>query len=217
MRTFIPFDPAAAAQTERVDAARNRRRVLVAARRLFAEHGVDNVSMDAVAEAACVGKGTLYRRFGDRAGLVMAMLDDGDRMLQEAILRGPPPLGPGAPPAERLIAFLAALADLLETNTALMLAAGPRYRSRLYSAYHLHVAVLLGEVFPEADVRFLADAMLAPLSADLYRHLREDRGLSVEQVKDGLRDLVRLVVAPREADRAGRGGRYPLSGVGERG
>ena len=83
---------------ERVDAARNRAAVLTAAARLFAEHGVDAVSMDQVAAAAGVGKGTIFRRFGDKSGLAVALLDARECELQEAILHGPPPLGPGHVP-----------------------------------------------------------------------------------------------------------------------
>src|SRR4051794_21084817 len=86
---------------ERADAARNRVKVLDAAARLFAEQGVDAVSMDAIATEAGVGKGTLFRRFGDKAGLAVALLDERERVLQEAILRGPAPLGPGAAGPER--------------------------------------------------------------------------------------------------------------------
>src|SRR5688500_17713991 len=89
----------------RADAARNRDKVLAAAGRLFREHGPDCVSMDAVAAEAGVGKGTLFRGFGDRAGLVLALLTEQERRLQEDVIRGPAPLGPGAPPVERLIAF----------------------------------------------------------------------------------------------------------------
>src|SRR4051794_39789351 len=64
-----------AAPSERADAARNRERILEAAERLFAEQGVPNVSMDDIAACAKVGKGTLYRRFGDRGGLALALLD----------------------------------------------------------------------------------------------------------------------------------------------
>src|SRR3954452_11750353 len=59
---------------ERADAAENRRRVLAAAERLFASCDPARVTMDAVAAEAGVGKGTLFRRFGDRAGLARAVL-----------------------------------------------------------------------------------------------------------------------------------------------
>src|SRR5918999_1742853 len=98
----------------RADALRNREKVLAAARRLFEERGVGNVAIDEIAREAGVGKGTVYHRFGDRAGLVIALVDDEERALQDRILRGPPPLGPGAPPADRLLALLDALVDLLE-------------------------------------------------------------------------------------------------------
>src|SRR5205814_1714189 len=63
------------------------------------------------AAAAGVGKGTLFRRFGDKAGLAVALLDERERVLQAAILSGPPPLGPEAPPTERLRAFVDAYLD----------------------------------------------------------------------------------------------------------
>ena len=99
---------------ERADAARNRRRILAAAAELVAERGIDRVSMDDVARAACVGTGTLYRRFGDRAGLALALLDDHTRAFQDALIAGPAPLGPGVPAAERLHAFGDGYLDLLE-------------------------------------------------------------------------------------------------------
>src|SRR5437899_1705596 len=85
---------------ERADAARNRERILCAARRLFEERGASCVSMDDIARAAGVGKGTLFRRFGSRAALALSLLDEQDRALQEGFIRGEPPLGPGAPPRE---------------------------------------------------------------------------------------------------------------------
>src|ERR1700749_3106317 len=71
---------------ERADAARNRRAVLDAAARLFARDG---------APEGGVGKGTVFRRFGDRASLARAVLSEQESGLQEALIRGAPPLGPG--------------------------------------------------------------------------------------------------------------------------
>src|SRR5260221_9756214 len=90
---------------ERVDAARNRERILATAARLFGERGADCVSMDEVADAAGVGKGTVFRRFGSRAALAQAVLSEQESLFQEDLIRGEPPLGPGAPARERLIAF----------------------------------------------------------------------------------------------------------------
>jgi AcrR family transcriptional regulator len=73
---------------ERADAARNRRRILAAAEKLFAENGVSCTSMDAIAAEAGVGKGTLFRRFGDRASLARALLSERDSGFQEAFIRG---------------------------------------------------------------------------------------------------------------------------------
>src|SRR4051794_10672121 len=86
---------------ERADAARNRRRILAAAERLFEARGVEEVSMDAIACEAGVGKGTLFRRFGDRAGLMHALLDEREAAFQESLIRGEPPPPPRARPPRR--------------------------------------------------------------------------------------------------------------------
>lgn len=153
---------------ERADAARNRTAVLQAAGRLFAEHGVAAVSMDQVAAAAGVGKGTIFRRFGDKSGLAAALLDARERVLQEAILRGPPPLGPGADARERLAAFAESYLDYLLEHLDLVRMSetatpGARYRIGAYRFWHRHVTILLTGT-PDPD--HAAHALLAPLAAD---------------------------------------------------
>ena len=81
--------------SERADAARNRERILCSARRLFAERGASCVSMDEIAEAAGVGKGTLFRRFGSRAALATAVLSEDEARLQESFIRGDAPARSG--------------------------------------------------------------------------------------------------------------------------
>src|ERR1700685_2046360 len=115
--------PVIGAPVERADAARNRQRILASAEKLFARDGVAATSMDAIAREAGVGKGTLFRRFGDRASLALALLESAERDFQEGFIRGPSPLGPGAPPCERLIGFGRALLSHLAAHGDLLLAA----------------------------------------------------------------------------------------------
>lgn len=56
----------------RADARRNRDQILLAARQIFAERGVE-VAMEEIARRASVGVGTLYRRFADREALIRAV------------------------------------------------------------------------------------------------------------------------------------------------
>ncbi|WP_308257620.1 TetR/AcrR family transcriptional regulator [Pseudonocardia lacus] len=177
---------------ERADAVRNRARVLAAAERLFAERGATNVSMEDVAAAAGVGKGTLYRRYPDRAALAAALLDEHERRLQERLISGPPPLGPGAPPAERLAAFYSALVDLLDQHLDLTLAAetgAARFGTGAYGFWLAHVRVLLRDAGVPDPADLLAEALLAPLSAELYRRLRGRA--SADDVRKSLTELAR--------------------------
>src|SRR6202022_1996669 len=114
--------PIAGARRERADAAANRVRILEAAVRVLAKRGAEATSIDAVAAEAGVGKGTIFRRFGDRSGLFQALLDEHLRAFQDAFMFGPPPLGPGAPPEDRLAAFLDGLLDLYDDQLEVTLA-----------------------------------------------------------------------------------------------
>jgi AcrR family transcriptional regulator len=193
--------PVLGAPSPRADAARNREKVLAAARRLFAERGVENVTIEQIARAAGVGKGTVFHRFGDRAGLVMALVDEHERALQDELLRGPPPLGPGAPPAERLAALLEALLDLLERYGDLLRDSeaarpGARYSAGAYAAWHQHATLLIAEARPDADAPVLAHLLLAPLAAEHFKHVSEEEGIGAERLRAALRELAERVVGP---------------------
>lgn len=184
----------------RADAVRNRALILSTAERLFGEHGVENVSMDAIACSAGVGKGTLFRRFGDRSSLVRALLEEREIALQEKLIRGEPPLGPGAPAVERLVAFGHAVLDFTATHGELLLAAesggpGRRFRSPVYQAYRLHVQTLVRAGAPETDAGYLADALLASLSAELVMHQLRGRGVPLADLRDGWAMLARCALS----------------------
>ena len=195
-----PVDlPVSGRPRERSDAARNRELILAAARRLFDEEGPAAVSMDRVAEQAGVGKGTLYRRFGDRAGLALALLDARECEFQEQVIRGPAPLGPGAPPVERVVAFGHAWLDILDTHGDIVLAAesgpvGARFRGSVYASHRTHLELLVAEADPEADAGYLADALLSALDSQLVLFMRTDRGRSLDEIKAGWEQLVRRAV-----------------------
>ena len=185
---------------ERSDAARNRARVLAAAERLFEERAADCVSMDEVAAAAGVGKGTLFRRFGDRAGLAQAVLDERERRFQEEVIRGPAPLGPGAPPIERLIAFGEQVIDNRAKHLPLVLIAedrDARFRSGPFAFYRLHISLLARQADPLCDPEYTADVLLAPLSAELIAYMTKVREMPRERLVAGWAELVRRVLTPR--------------------
>jgi AcrR family transcriptional regulator len=198
--------PMAGAVVERRDALRNRRRVLAAAQRLLAESGVDAVEIREVARAAGVGVGTIYRRFGDKSGLCAALLDERERAFQESLLSGPPPLGPGAPPRERLVAFLHGLADLIDENLPLLRVLqgstpGKRFHVGAYRAWRLHATVLLTDGAPGIDAEWFAELLLSPLAADLYYHQRYELGMSPDRVRQNLADAVDAVLLAPTASR----------------
>jgi AcrR family transcriptional regulator len=172
---------------ERADAARNRLRILEAAAELVDERGIERVSMEDVACRAGVGTGTLYRRFGDRAGLALALLEEQRAAMQEGMIRGPAPLGPGAPPKERLAAMARAQLALLDEHHELMAAGdmgrpGTRFNKGPYVFLRVHATTLIRAADPDADAELLADILVAPLTADAFLYWRRVRGFDVERI-----------------------------------
>lgn len=178
----------------RADAVRNRALLLDAAARLAEERGAAAITMETVAAAAGVGKGTVSRRFGDRNGLLQSLLDRSEIRFQEAFLSGPPPLGPGADPATRLRAFGPALLRHEQHHLDLYLAAEPsperRFSVPARRLRHRHLVVLLRAALPDADAELLAHTLLSSLDVVLVDHLVRGHGMPLARVEAGWHDMV---------------------------
>jgi len=183
---------------ERSDAARNREALLLAAQQLVDRCGVEAVTMDAVAERAGVGKGTLFRRFGSRAGLMAALLDQFEADWQARVIGGPPPLGPGAPPRDRLLAFGRSRIEQNLRGGALIRAALDSAPARNYAVYSFaaaHLRYLLDQLDVAGDIALLATDLMAPLEVAILDQQIEIEGMSVERIVAGWEDLADRVVA----------------------
>ncbi len=198
----FPQLPMAGQPRERADAAANRERILCAARALLSEHGPEALTMQAVAAAAGVGKGTLFRRFGDRDGLTQALLDDYMRGFQEAFLHGPPPLGPGAPPQERLEAFVHELVRLQTEHLRLALAAElppGRAPSPVYATLLIHIANLVSEIEPDVDERILAGFILSAIAPPVLHRMSIRLDVDTAALQSAARALLRGLTSPKLA------------------
>lgn len=202
---------------ERSDAARNRAALLDAAQRLIDRCGLDGLTMDTLAATAGVGKGTVFRRFGSREGLMAALLDHSETEWQASVISGPPPLGPGAPPWERLLAFGRTRLESVLRYADLIRAAG-RAGTRSYAAYSfaaMHVRYLLSELGVTGDLALLATALMAPLEAPILDQQVRIEGLDVDRVYAGWVDLARRITGrPPEQALRSPGGRLSPGGAG---
>jgi AcrR family transcriptional regulator len=167
---------------ERADAARNRLAILRATEELLARHRPDEVTIEQVAATAGVGKGTVFHRFGSRMGLMVALMQERALDLGELVEHGPPPLGPGAPAPERLLAFLTAVVEVVGRNKGLLAALGhavttaPRSHSEdhpVYRFWHGHISALIAEARPDLDAEVIADLLLAGLNTEPTLRLLE--------------------------------------------
>lgn len=147
----LPVVPLGKPRPERADAARNREHLLQTVREMIFDLGPEHVTMDALAERAGLGKGTVFRRFGTRAGIFRAVLHDDELRFQERVLSGPPPLGPGAPPKERLIAYGRERFAMLRRNHLIVRASVDRTSASPMGGVSMtpqHIQMLLRQVSP---------------------------------------------------------------------
>ena len=198
-----------APRAERADAVRNRRHLLATARQMLAVQGADHLTMDGLAERAGLGKGTVFRRFGTRAGIFQALLDDDERAFQEQVLSGPPPLGPGAPPLDRLIAYGRARVGFLighrEIARAALDGSQPVPAGSQTPISQIHIRMLLGQMDldsdPETDLDILAVQLTAALDGPLLLYLSasdltEAAPKIEERIAQSWQDLVQRVCRP---------------------
>lgn len=188
---------------ERADAVRNRRAILAATERLLATHRPQDISMEQVAAAAGVGKGTVFHRFGNRAGLMYALMVERAQGLEEAVTSGPPPLGAGASDRERLLAFLDAVIEVVARNKSLLSELGrsegtageigddqkqARDEHPVYRFWHGHISSLITAQRSDIDADTIAHILLGSLHSDAIHHQLAMEG------PDGLAAAIRTMV-----------------------
>lgn len=188
--------------SQRADAARNHAILVAVAGEMIAEGGVAAVTMDGLAARAGLGKGTVFRRFGSRAGIFRALLDHDEREFQARVLSGPPPLGPGAAPAERLLAYgIARIAHLLDHREVLAAAIDNRSSTPVgpeSDLSRMHVRILLeGCRGRGAETEALAIQLHSALEAPVVLYFPADRWPDRDRLEatltDGWAALVRAV------------------------
>lgn len=189
---------------ERRDAAANRARILKVAEELFEQFGAREVNMADIAEAAGVGKGTLYRNFSNKGELCLTLLDTQMREFQDERLEEMRRQAEeGAPSLEQLGHFLQALVIFSDTHLPLLVevqqvsdALDERETQRphfwQYMTVHglLRKAVQAGELPDELDTAYVAEALLAPLAPHTFRFQREVLGFDLPRIAAGLRSIV---------------------------
>ncbi|MEU3899037.1 TetR/AcrR family transcriptional regulator [Streptomyces sp. NPDC045251] len=190
----------------RKDAARNRESVLAAADALFAgRDSPEDVTMADVAAAAGVGKGTLFRAFGDRLGLLRALYEMRLEPVRAAVESGPPPLGPATEPGQRVAALLDAVLCFKYDNRRLALAledggAGSPYEAEHYARWHVLLRTVLEQIPGLPDRDFTAHALLAAVRADLVEHLAGQERVPRERLRTQLAEFTGRVLAVSDAD-----------------
>jgi AcrR family transcriptional regulator len=106
--------PKKQARKPRVDAERNRERLLATAKTAFAKHGT-GASLEEIARATGVGIGTLYRHFPTRDALIAAVYRNETDQLAAAAKT----LSEKLPPLEALAAWMNLFVDYMATKRGL--------------------------------------------------------------------------------------------------
>lgn len=196
---------------ERRDAAEHRQRILEVAGRLFADHGVEAVSMHQIAKAAGIGQGTLYRRYAHKGELCVDLMRERHEQFMEEVATLSSTKAESSPLA-RIDRVLAHSITFLEEQGAFLAPVAaierrfgvcdddddPRrvspYTVPIYLWLHGLFSALLAEAIERKeitplDIPFTCDTILATLNPLFYRFQRQERNLSPEQILQGLRHI----------------------------
>lgn len=188
---------------ERRDARENRHQILVVAKRLFATQGAAATTMKDIAQAAGVGKGTLYRHFAHKGELCGALIHEDLDEIQERVGALVNDREAIPSPLTRLELLIVERINITEWHLPLFAAIeeanvgaqrpGP-FRGPFGVWTHTQIVRLLREAIEygevaDLDVTFTADAMLAAMWPPLYRYQRTECDYSVDQIIAGMRRL----------------------------
>ena len=181
----------------RADAIKNRALLLATAKRLFAEQGVSEVTMSAVADAAGVGKGTLYRHFENKLELSMAMLDEDQRDLQDRTLRQ---MRDSGPTLASLHWFVREVLLFTERNSQLLCVSAGDNGPSGSLAHPAHwwwrqtLRGMIAQINPAQNAEYLADAIFVLLDVHNIYFLQHERGYSLEQITDNMNQMIERMV-----------------------
>jgi AcrR family transcriptional regulator len=190
------------APKERRDAAEHRRRILAAARALFAAQGIDATNMTEIARAANLGQGTLYRRFAHKGELCEALLKENfgcfqnrleERFTDQSIAT-----------VEHLDFLFRELIEFNKKNYPLLAAIidaangvrrGEYFQSPIYIWMHSTLVRLLQEgmakgEFAEVDAEQGAHLVMATLKGTHFCQVHAETPYSTEQIATCLRALL---------------------------
>ena len=191
-------------RSERRDAAENRQRILNAAIKLFEQSGVEQVSMNQIANEAQVGPGTLYRRYRNKGELCLDLIKDNvDQLFNdiETFLEQ----HHSDLPNQRLKGLLSLFIRFRERKAQLLTgieesSSTNPLKSRMHGPLFNELHQLFVELFDEMNVTeqtnfnsvFRADMLIMALSRDSYSFQRDVRGYSPEIILEQLSALFLL-------------------------
>src|SRR5882762_1305752 len=178
----------------RADAQRNRARLLEAAVRAFSQEGPE-VTLDAIAEDAGVGIGTLYRRFPTREALVEAAYRNELARLCDAVadlLQSMPPDEATRAWMDRFVDYMTTKRGMADALRAVIASGGDPYaqsRDRLTVAITtlLHAGAVAGTLRPDIEPGDVLVSLSGVSLAAGEPAQRDQAGRLLDLLMDGLR------------------------------
>ena len=188
-----------------VDAAAQRREICEAARRVFARSGVAGTGLAHVAEAAGMGRSSLYHYYPDKTSLLrdltQQVLDD-ELSVFVTMLRGE---GSPSERVEKLARLLVALFDHYAASFRMVfdlrLRDAERFRPFFRSVRREFAALIRegqasGEFDATLDPEPTAATLIGAIDGLLFQHFADEQAFDLEGLSDAVVRVARKVLAP---------------------
>jgi AcrR family transcriptional regulator len=179
----------------RADAVKNRQLLMQTAQRLFADKGVDAVTMENLADAAGVGKGTLYRHFPKgKVELCQVLIDQDQRDLQDRTLKR---LREHGDPLLDLEWFLREVIAFVVRNQTLMFAEalmGGLLDHPAHLWWRQTIRGLLARIKLDVDLDYTTDLIFVMLDPRTIQYQMNARSYAPERIADGLITILNRIL-----------------------
>lgn len=172
--------------------------ILQTAKSLFAEHGVETVSMHQVAKSAQIGQGTLYRRYANKSDLCMDVMKDSFAVFSNEVTQILNDLQE-RPVMERLCAVSRSVIRFLDEQFKWIsiiqmhrtveieepaFFKSPPYQF-LFQTYHSLLAEALeSRVIIDLNLELTAHMLISCFPPESYIYIKQVLGYSMQQIAD---------------------------------
>lgn len=178
-----------------------QKRIINAAKKLFDEYGIENVTMHQIAKAAAIGQATLYRRYSHKGEICMEILSSNTQKFLKELDLLLTTTEDTLTSLEQLDSVITKIADYIDEKAAMLVIIKIEYSRELqllqfHHPIFLYLHKIISDLYSKSirnneivdlHTTLTAHILVAALSPDLFLHQKKEMGFSKEEILASIR------------------------------